>query len=166
MNTSNKIKISYKWNRANSDIAFEKSYTYHYKNSMRRYIGWLFVAMAQFGVVFALKGNHIGLLLFSTILIIYWYLIKKWLVKKRVIRDFENSEHKDKVIEMYVDEAGIVQNNELIPWENINGIVVADDALMLYQKGKEYYIPSDSFEDYEQKTRFKAIAKERGKLYV
>jgi len=166
MSTSNKIKISYKWDRANFEKSFEKSYTYHYKNSMRRYIGWLFVAMAQFGVVFALKGNHVGLLLFSTILIIYWYLIKKWLVKKRVIRDFENSEHKDKVIEMYADESGIIQNDALIPWENINGIVVADDALMLYQKGKEYYIPSNSFEDYEQKSRFKSIAKERGKLYV
>ena len=166
MSTSKQIKISYKWDRDNLEKSFEKSYTYHYKNSMRRYIGWLFVAMAQFGVVFALKGNHVGLLLFSTILIVYWYLIKKWLVKKRVMKDFENSEHKDKVIEMYVDESGIVQNGELIPWENINGIVAADDAFMLYQKGKEYYIPSNSFEDFEQKSRFKAIAKERGKLYV
>jgi len=166
MSTSKQIKISYKWDRDNLEKSFEKSYTYHYKNSMRRYIGWLFVAMAQFGVVFALKGNHVGLLLFSTILIVYWYLIKKWLVKKRVMKDFENSEHKDKVIEMYVDESGIVQNGELIPWENINGIVATDDAFMLYQKGKEYYIPSNSFEDFEQKSRFKAIAKERGKLYV
>ncbi|RUM67765.1 MAG: hypothetical protein DSZ06_00505 [Sulfurospirillum sp.] len=166
MSTSNKIKISYKWDRENLEKSFEKSYTYHYKNSMRRYVGWLFIAMAQFGVVFALKGNHIGLLLFSTILIIYWYLIKKWLVKRRVVRDFENSPYKDKAIEMYVDDSGIMQEGELIPWESINGIVVADDAFMIYQKGKEYYLPPKSFEDFEQKSQFKSIAKEKGKLYV
>ena len=166
MSTSNKIKISYKWDRENLEKSFEKSYAYHYKNSMRRYIGWLFIAMAQFGVVFALKGNHIGLLLFSTILIIYWYLLKKWLVKRRVMRDFENSPYKDKVIEMYIDESGIMQEGKLVPWESINGIVVADDAFMIYQKGKEYYIPSESFEDFEQKSQFKTIAKEKGKLYV
>jgi len=166
MSTSSKIEISYKWDRENLEKSFEKSYTYHYKNSMRRYIGWLFIAMAQFGVVFALKGNHIGLLLFSTMLIIYWYLLKKWLVKRRVMRDFENSPYKDQVIKIYVDESGIMQDGELVPWENINGVVVADDAFMIYQKGKEYYIPPESFKEYEQKSQFKTIAKEKGKLYV
>jgi uncharacterized protein YrrD len=82
------------------------------------------------------------------------------------VRDFENSPYKDQVIKIYVDESGIMQDGELVPWENINGVVVADDAFMIYQKGKEYYIPPESFKEYEQKSQFKTIAKEKGKLYV
>ena len=166
MSTSKEIKISYKWDRQNLEKSFENSYAYHYKNSMRRYLGWIFIAMAQFGVVFALKGGHVGMLLLATILIVYWYVVKKWLVKKRVVREFENSKYKDKVIKMHVDNLGIAQDDELIPWENINAVVVANDAFMLYQKNKEYYLPSSSFEDLEQMNIFKTITKERGKLYV
>jgi hypothetical protein len=166
MSTSEPIVISYRWDRENFEKAFENAYSYHYKHSLRRYIGWLFVAMTQFGVVFALKGGHFGLLLFSTILVLYWYVIKKWLVKRRALRAFEHSSLKDSTITLIADEEGITQADVSVPWEEIRGIVVSDEVLMLYLKNKEYYIPENAFGSIEAKSRFKSIAKEKGKLFV
>ncbi|RUM73260.1 MAG: hypothetical protein DSZ10_03530 [Sulfurovum sp.] len=166
MSTSEPVVISYRWDRENFEKAFENAYTYHYKHSLRRYIGWLFVAMTQFGVVFALKGGRFGLLLFSTILVLYWYVIKKWLVKRRALRAFERSLLKDSTITLVADEEGIVQGEVSVPWEEIRGIVVSDEALMLYLKNKEYYIPENAFGDIESKSRFKSLAQKKGKLFV
>lgn len=166
MNTSERITISYRWDRENFEKAFENAYRYHFRHSLRRYIGWLFVAMAQFGVVFALKGGQFGLLLFSTILILYWYVIKKWLVKQRAVRAFERSAHKGRTIMLEADERGILQEGVLVPWEEIRGIVDSEEALMLYLKNKEYYIPENAFGSIEAKSRFKSLAKAKGKLFV
>ena len=45
------IEITYSWDRENFEKAFTKSYTHQFKNSARRYVGWFFVALAQFGVI-------------------------------------------------------------------------------------------------------------------
>jgi hypothetical protein len=166
MNISNPIQISYIWDQENFEKSFENAYTYHYKNSYRRYLGWFFIALAQFGVVAALKKGHVGLLMLSTILILYWYVGKKWLVKKRALSSFEKSPLKNKMITLTVSEEGIDQNGTFIPWDEIEGVVDAGEDLMLYLSGKSYYIPSSGFEGIEAKSRFKTIAKEKGKLYV
>ncbi len=166
MSTSEPIMISYVWDRDNFEKSFESAYTYHYKNSARRYIGWFFIAMAQFGVVAALKKGQVGLLMLSTLLILYWYVVKKWLLRQRAIRSFEESPFKDKKIEMIVTGEGITRGEEFIPWEEIDGIVPADEALVIYQQGKEYYIPLRAFAGPEEVSRFKSLAKSKGKLYV
>ena len=166
MSTSEPIRIAWMWDRDNFEKSFESAYTYHYKNSARRYIGWLFIAMAQFGVVAALKKGSVALLMFSTLLILYWYVVKKWLLKRRALQSFENSPFKDKKIEMIVTEEGITRGKEFVPWEEIDGIVPADEALMIYQQGQEFYIPSSAFESIEAMSRFKSIAKKKGKLYA
>ena len=166
MSTSEPIRITWTWDRDNFEKSFERAYTYHYKNSARRYIGWLFIAMAQFGVVAALKKGSIALLMLSTLLILYWYVVKKWLLKRRALRSFDNSPFKDKKIAMIADEKGIVKGEDMISWEEIDGVVPVDDALMIYQHGQEFYIPAGAFENIEAMSRFKSIAKNKGKLYV
>ena len=166
MSTSDPIVISYRWDEENFSKAFEHAYAYHYRHSMRRYIGWIFIAMVQFGVVFALKGGHFGLLLFSTILIVYWYAVKKWLLRKRAERTFLQSSLKNSMVTLLADENGIMQGEVFVPWEEIHGIVVLDEALMLYLKNKEYYIPENAFESLEAKSRFKTLAKSKGKLFA
>ncbi|SFV71708.1 hypothetical protein MNB_SV-13-1101 [hydrothermal vent metagenome] len=159
------IEISYIWDRANFEKAFEKSYTHQFKNSARRYIGWFFVAMAQFGVVGAFKGGTVGLLMLSTILILYWYVIKKWLVKKRAISAYENSPLKNSQINLEITKDGVKQNNTLIPWEALKGLVPIEDDILLYYSDKTFYIPSNAFENIEAKSALKTLAKEKGKLF-
>ena len=165
MNTSKPITISYLWDRENFEKSFENAYRWQYKNSARRYIGWLFIAMAQFGVVAALKQGQIGLLMLSTILLFYWYVGKKWLVRRRAVAAFENSPLKDTHIRLKADERGIEQEGRLISWEEIDGVVEAGEDMMLYLGGKSHYLPGSGFESLEAKSRLKSIARSKGKLY-
>ncbi len=165
MSTFNPIHISYKWDRENFEKAFSKSYNHQFKNSTRRYIGWFFVALAQFGVVAALKGGSVGLLMLSSILILYWYVIKKWLVHRRAVRAFENSPLKNSHITLQIDEEGIKQNAMQISWQELQGLVPIEDDILLYHKEKAFYIPSDAFASYEERSVLKTYAKERGKLF-
>jgi len=167
MNISKPIKVSYIWNRENIDKLFEESYKYQFNNSSKRYVGWLFIAIMQFGVVAALKKNSFALLLFSTILIIYWYYGKKLIARKRAIKSFENSPFKDKKIEMDIDEDGITilsNNNEKWKWEDIDEVVSLGDDIMIYKYPNFHYIPSNGFKSMEEKSKFKSIAKKNKKL--
>jgi len=165
MITFEPIEISFKWDSQNFKKAFESAYTYEYKNSARRYIGWLFIAMAQFGVVAALKGGVFGLLLLSTLLIFYWYVVKKWLLFKRALRAYENSSLKDKEIKLFASKSGIEQDENLIDWSSIRGVVPVGDDIMLYLEDRPYYIPALAFKSIEDKNSFKELAKSEGKLY-
>ncbi len=156
-----KIKISYIWNKENFNKLFEEAYNYQFKNSPRRYIGWLFIALAQFGVVAALKKGSIGLLLFSTIMILYWYYIKKLIVKKRAYKEFLNSPLKDKKIKLYVDSSGIEQNGKKLSWSEISKVISIEDDILIVANNKSYYIPSNGFKSIEEKNKFKKLAKER-----
>ncbi len=165
MSTSNPITIRYRWDRENFEHSFSHAYQWYYKHSARRYIGWFFIAMAQFGVVAALKKGAVGLLMLSTLLILYWYVGKKWLVKRRASTLFEHSPLKDRTVTLEVDKEGIRQGDAILPWEEVEGVVDTDNALILYHHGKAYYLPSSGFESIEERSRFKSLAKEKGKWY-
>ncbi|SFV58312.1 hypothetical protein MNB_SV-12-621 [hydrothermal vent metagenome] len=159
------IEISYIWDSKNFEKAFEKSYTHEFKNSARRYVGWFFVAMAQFGVVGAFKAGTVGLLMLSTILILYWYVIKKWLIKRRAVNAYENSPLKDSQINLQITKDGVKQDETLIPWEALKGLVPVEDDILLYYSDKAFYIPSNAFKNMEAKSALKTLAKEKGKLF-
>ena len=145
MSTFNPINISYTWDKENFEKAFSKSYTHQFKNSARRYVGWFFVALAQFGVVAAFKGGSIGLLMLATILILYWYVIKKWLIHQRAVKAYENSPLKNSQIKLQITEEGVKQDNTFIPWQEIQGLVPVEDDILLYYKEKAFYIPVNAF---------------------
>ncbi len=165
MSTFKPIDISYKWDRENFEKAFSNSYTHQYKNSARRYIGWFFVALAQFGVVGALKGGSVALLMLSTILIFYWYVAKKWLVHKRAVKIFENSPFKDSLIKLQITDKSIKQGDATFSWDDIQGLVPVEDDILLYQLDKAFYIPANAFKSIEDKSRLKSLAKEKGKFF-
>ena len=159
------MEITYVWDRENFEKAFAKSYNHQFKNSARRYVGWFFIALAQFGVVGALKGGSIGLLMLATILILYWYVIKKWLVHQRAIKAYENSPLKNSQIKLSISEDGIEQEGVKLPWEEIQGLVPIEDDILLYHKERAFYIPSNAFSNLEEKSALKSLAKEKGKLF-
>jgi hypothetical protein len=165
MNIFNPIEISYTWDKENFEKVFLKSYTHQFKNSARRYVGWFFVALAQFGVVAAFKGGSIGLLLLSTVLILYWYVIKKWLVHQRAIKMYENSVLKNSQIKLQITEDGVKQEDTFIPWNEIQGLVPIEDDILFYYKKNAFYIPSNAFSSLEEKSILKSLAKEKGKLF-
>ena len=173
---SKPIKISYIWNRENVESLFEASYKYQFENSGKRFIGWLFIALLQYGIVLALKKDAFAILLFSTIMLFYWYYGKKWIAKRRADTSFENSAFKDKKIEMSIgddgfslasfgdDETSDSKTHEHWSWDEVQEVVVLGDDIMLYRHPHFHYIPANGFESIEEKSRFKSLVKQYGRL--
>ncbi len=164
---SKPIKVSYLWNRENLENLFEASYKYQFEHSRKRYVGWLFIAMMQFGVVAALKKGAFELLLFSTIMLAYWYYGKKMIAKKRAEKSFETSEFKDQRIEMSIDQEGFTllsPHHEKWSWSEVQEVIALGDDIMLYKYPNFHYIPAKGFESMEEKSRFKSLVKKYGKL--
>jgi hypothetical protein len=165
---SDPIRIRYVWNRENIDRLFDASYKYVFTHSSLRYIGWFFIALLQFGVVATLKQNSIGLLLFSSIMLVYWYSIRKVMAKKRAIASFETSPFKDQTIEITVDDDGFeIRSNgggEQWSWDEIDRVIGLEDDILLYKDPHSHYIPSGGFASIDDKSRFKTVAKQHGKL--
>jgi membrane protein implicated in regulation of membrane protease activity len=159
---SKPIKISYIWNRENVEKLFEASYKYQFNNSAKRFIGWFFIALMQYGVVVALKKEAFAILLFSTIVLFYWYYGKKWIAKRRARKSFEKSEFKDRRIEISIDRDGFTllePNQEKWSWDEIQEVVLLGDDIMLYRHPHFHYIPANGFESLEEKSRFKSLVK-------
>ena len=165
---SNMVNISYVWDRENVKRLFEESYRYQFSHSAKRYIGWLLIALMQFGVVFALKKGAFELLLFSTIMLFYWYYGKKIIAKRRAKRSFKNSTFRDKTIHMEVNDEGfVIKGNEgktQWSWDEVNEIVPLDEDIMIYKYPHFHYIPSNGFRSVEDKSRFKKMAKVHHKI--
>jgi len=165
---SDPITVQYVWNRENVERLFEASYKYQFNHSGKRYIGWIFIALLQFGVVFALKKGAYELLLFSTIVLLYWYYGKKVIAKKRAKKSFENSSFRDKTIHMKVDNEGFTIKNQegkiVWTWDDIDEVVALGDNIMLCKYPYFHYIPSNGFSSIEDKSRFKALARAHQKI--
>ena len=164
---SKAISIQYQWNQENLNRLFEASYAYQFNHSKRRFIGWFFIALLQYGVVVAFKKEAFAILLFASIILFYWYYGKKWIAKKRAIKSFEESEFKDKEIKLTVDEEGfelIAPKKEHWNWDEIDEVVSLGDDIMIYKHPNFHYIPSSGFKSLEEKSQFKSIAKKHGRL--
>ena len=164
---SKPIEVSYIWNKKNVEKLFKASYKYQFEHSRRRYIGWFFIALLQYGIVVALKKEVFVILFFSTIVLFYWYYGKKWIAQKRAKKSFEASEFKDKEIKLTVNEDGfelLTPIKEHWSWKEIDEVVSLGDDIMLYKYPNFHYIPSSGFTSLEEKSRFKSMAKKYGKL--
>jgi len=165
---SKPIEIRYLWNRENAEKLFASSYKYLFNHSAKRYIGWLFVALLQFGVVAALKKDSIALLLFSSIVLIYWYYGKRVIAHKRARRSFEHSSFRDKTIHIEVSDEGLdIKGNEgkiHWSWDEIDGVIPLEEDIILYKHPYFHYIPAQGFASLEERSRFKSMAKSHGKM--
>jgi hypothetical protein len=165
---SDPVRIRYVWNEENIEKLFASSYQYVFTHSARRYVGWLFIALLQFGVVAALKQNAVGLLMFSSIMLVYWYYGKKIIAHRRAIASFEASPFKDQEIRIDADEDGLeIHSHEggaQWAWDEIDSVVGLGDDILLYKAPHSHYVPSGGFTSIEAKSQFKSLAKKHGKL--
>ena len=157
------IHISYRWDRGNFEKLFASSYAYQFNHSSKRYIGWLFIALLQLGVVAALKKDSIGLLLFSTIALFYWYYGKKKIAFMRASSSFDSSPFKNETIQIDASKEGIVihsqKNRTDWRWDEVDDVVSLGDDIILYKYPYSHYIPSSGFSSVEEKSYFKTMAK-------
>jgi len=159
MSETKPVVIRFVWDKDTLLKSFNAIYEDEYKNSPRRLVGWLLIALSQYGVVAALKKNAFAILIFSTVMLIYWYYGKKYIAKKRAIKNFEKDPLKDKEIVIKASENGLEIDGKLWKWDEIDTIETLETGFLVIIGSKHYFIPSKGFKSFEDISRFKAFAK-------
>jgi len=163
---SKNIEIKFRWSK---DLAIKASklyYDWDMKASSKRYIGWLFIAMMQFGVVGALKHDAFGLLFISTFLVIYWYYIR-WFVRKRmIVKFYEKSGLDDTDVVFVLQDDGLHYDDTLIGWDDISTVVKFDDGILIQTTDYTLFFQRDAFSSYKDMTRFLDVMKTKEKYTI
>ena len=159
---SKEVKLEFTWSKEVATKSFNELYRYEFNHSLKKYIGWLFVAILQFGVVATLKKGDVSLLIFSTVILSYWYIFKKMIAKRLFLKRFENDPLKDKKISIIADKNGLHFKNQNISWEwsDIESVEDVKNGLLLIKHPNHYFIPLNAFKSFEDKNDFKMMFKE------
>ena len=149
------INIEYKWDQNLAIKSSKDIYEYELQNSKKKYIGWLFIALVQFGVVGALKHQVYGLLMISTFLIFYWYGFRWPLREFFIKRTFSKSPLANNTIQLQAKKDGIYKDNKLqISYKDIKNIIQLKDAILIYHKFGTLYFPNYAFNSKNELKKF------------
>ena len=161
---SEKIAVNFIWNK---ELALQMSkllYDYDMRHSAKRYIGWFFVALVQFGIVGALKHDSYGILYISTFLVFYWYY-GRWYVRKRVLLNYyEKNIPKNIEIDCIIDNEGVHKDTNRISWDEITKITTHENGILLQTLKDTLFFQNSAFASTDDQKQLLAMAKERGKI--
>ena len=160
------INFSYKWDKSTYLKAAKVAYNYEFKNSKKRYIGFFFIALTQFGVIALLKKGAPGLLFISTFLVFYWYLLR-WKIRKISIeKSFNNLPNANMQYNITANESAITINSQTIEWDKIVKVVSLNEGLLIYTVDNFFFFPASAFRDLEEKNSFSKLAKANALSYI
>jgi len=163
---SSSLNMTYLWDEKTYIDASKHAYTYELKQSHKRFLGWIFIALTQFGVVSVIKGGGVGLLLLSGLLVLYWYILRWQLRKMMLVKSFATSPNANQTFYIDANEKEIHINSTKIMWEDILEAVSLKSGFLLYYDATFIFIPSHAFEDIEDKNTFATLAKENVTNYT
>ena len=156
---SKDIKIEYIWTE---ELAIKSSrllYEDELKHSNKKYIGWFFIALAQFGVVGALKHNAYGMLFIASVGLLYWYAVR-WSLRKFFIKNtFKKSPFANKTIKILATKTAIVIDGNELPYQNIKETKQIPDGLIINYIGNAIFIPNSGFSSADDRALFKTYLK-------
>ncbi len=158
-NTSKDITLNFFWNKETYMQAGELAYNYKMFHTPKKYMGWFFIALLQFGVVGALLKGTLAILLFSTILLIYWYYIKKMIEKSILSRSFKKEKEANKKLHIQINDKSITINKKAILWDEIPLIIAEQRGYLLDHRDGFLFFPKKAFASEEDNTLFIKIAK-------
>jgi len=161
---SKPIEVSFTWNK---ELALKTSklyYDYDMRHSNKRYVGWFFVALVQFGIVGALKHNSYGLLYLSTFLVAYWYY-GRWFLRKRMLaRYYDKNNAQNIEIHFDIDGNGLHGKEKNISWDEVLKVIELEEGVLVQAKENALFFANTAFRNVDDKIRFIKMAKEKGKL--
>jgi len=164
-NMSKDITLSFRWDKETYMQAGEVAYEYKMFHTPKKYMGWLFIALLQFGVVGALLKGTLAILLFSTVLLVYWYYLKKMIEKSILLKKFKSDKEANKTLDITINDKEININKREILWDELPLIISSEKGYLLDHIGGFLFFPSKAFKCEEDKTKFIKIAKKHG-VYI
>ncbi|SFV70038.1 FIG01147061: hypothetical protein [hydrothermal vent metagenome] len=160
---SKPIEVSFEWNK---ELAFKTSklyYDYDMRHSNKRYVGWFFVALTQFGIVGALKHDSYGLLYISTFLVSYWYYGRWFLRKRMLVRFYDKNNSQNIDIHFSIDDDGFHGKEKNISWDEIIKVIELEEGVLIQSKEDALFFANAAFKQKGDKTRLLKMAKEKKK---
>ena len=162
---SREITLQLDWSMEQAMKASKLFYDYDMRHSIKRYIGWIFIAMMQFGIVAALKYNSYALLFFSSFLVLYWYY-GRWYLRSRLVKNYyKKMGLHPTTLHIRCNEEGIFIEKIDITWEDIYTVIDTANALLIQSKKEPLYIPYSSFENMDDLQECLQLLKTKGKLH-
>ncbi|BDY13676.1 YcxB family protein [Hydrogenimonas cancrithermarum] len=145
------------WDEATFLEGARLAYTYQMRHTWRRYAGWVFIALTQFGVVGAVSHGAPGLLLVSTLLLLYWYGLRWPLRKAALRRFFEKSPFAGETLHIVAEEEGLCINQRCVPWPEFKRVLAAKEGYLLDMEDSFLYIPKNRFENSDTREAFSSL---------
>ncbi len=161
---SKPIEVNFKWNKELALTTSKLYYDYDMRHSNKRYLGWFFVALVQFGIVGALKHDSYGLLYLSTFLVLYWYYGRWYLRKRMLLRFYDKNVPKNVDVHFSIDAEGLHGNNEVILWDDIIKIIQLEEGVLVQSTESALFFQMSAFKNAQERRRFIQIATEKGKI--
>ncbi len=143
--------MKFKWDEERFLEGAKAYYDYSLKHSKKRLIGWIFIAILQFGIVMLLKQGTYGMFLLGSILTIYWYFLR-WPIRKALLKiAFKKSPLANKDIEIEVNDKVLINNQKI---DLIDLIKLENGYLLIFEKGFFYLPLTDSYKElYKEMNR-------------
>lgn len=155
------LRLDLPWDERTFLEGAKLAYDYDMRHGWRRYIGWLFIALTQFGVVAAFQRGTVGLLLVSTLLVIYWYGLR-WPMRHRMLRRFFARQEREQWLRVTLSDEGVCLDEACLPWESFRRTILSSGGFLLEMGGGTYlYFPQRIFPDDEDRSRFAETLKKR-----
>jgi hypothetical protein len=148
------VKISFLWDYETFLKANEEIFNYEIKLGKRKYIGWFIIALLQFGVVAVFKKDNAALLIFSTILLVYWYVLKWQIVKLSLKKVFSKDPFANKIVTLFIDKNNFILNEKSFPLSSIKKPVKLKSGYYFTIENKSFYLPYKVFKSSEEKNKF------------
>ncbi len=162
---SKEITLSFRWDKDTYMQAGEFAYEYRMYHTPKKYLGWIFIALLQFGVVGALLKGTLAILLFSTIMLIYWYYLKIRIERFYLSKKFDNEKDANKLLRISIKDDGIDIDKRKVLWSEIPLIIAGEKGYLLDHISGYIFFPNKAFNQEEDKTNFINIAKNNG-VYI
>ncbi len=155
------IGLSIDWNEAAFLQGAKLLYDTTLKHSPRRFLGWAFIALAQFGVVMAVRQGTVGMLLLGTLLSIYWYFLRWPLRKAALLREFRRSATAGKRLGVVLRDEGIAIDGETVAYDAVQRVLAALQGYVLLIGDGFLFVPDSAFSDAKTRERFSSALIER-----
>ena len=163
-NMSKEIEIHYTFTKDSVLQASKLYYDYDMKNSSKRYIGWFFVALVQFGIVGALKHDSFGLLYISTFLVAYWYY-GRWYLRARMIQRYYDSKGiQSAQVKFVANDEGLYSDAKTILWDDVLRVIELQNGILIQTQEEALFFDNEAFNSSKQRSLFVKLAKEKGKI--
>jgi hypothetical protein len=154
MSESRPVRVNLVWDEATFLTGAKILYDYTLRHSWRRYLGWIFIALAQFGVVLALKQGTSGMLFLGTLLMIYWYFLR-WPSRKAALkRQFAQAELAGKKLRIVADDSELKVDGAPLPWSAVHLALSTPEGYLLAIENGFLYLPRNVFADERQRRSF------------